>query len=102
VPATSTISALVIKEGLKAIVLANEPVPSWPRELEPVHHTEASRTMHVCSVPALTDEMTGVTAIPGALTVSAALSTAFCGRSIPDPKNKVSAIKIFMESTEAV
>jgi hypothetical protein len=46
--------------------------------------------------------MTGITDIPGALTVSAALRTAFCGRSIPDPKNKVSAIKIFMESTEAV
>jgi hypothetical protein len=46
--------------------------------------------------------MTGITDIPGALTVSAALSMAFCGRSIPDPKNKVSAIKIFMESTEAV
>jgi hypothetical protein len=46
--------------------------------------------------------MTGITEIPGALTVSAALSTAFCGRSIPDPKNKVSAIRIFIEDTEEV
>jgi hypothetical protein len=89
-------------EGLKAIVFVNEPVPSCPRELEPVHHTVASRTMHVCSVPALTDEITGAANIPGVLVVSVAPSTAACGRRIPDPKNKVSAIRIFMEDAEEV
>ena len=89
-------------EGLKAIVLVSEPVPSCPRELEPVHHTVASRTMHVCSVPALIDEMTGVANSPGVLVVSVAPSTAVCGRKIPDPKDKVSAIRIFMEDAEEV
>jgi hypothetical protein len=44
--------------------------------------------------------MTGTVAIPGAFTVSVAPSTAVCGRRIPDPKNRVSAIRIFMEDAE--
>jgi len=72
VPPTSTIDAFVITEGLKAIVLVREPVPSWPREFDPVHHTVPSRTKQVCSAPALTDEITGMTAIPGVPAVSVA------------------------------
>jgi hypothetical protein len=102
VPATSTITAFVIVDGLKAIVLVSDTVPSCARELDPVHHTVASRTMQVCSAPALTDEITGTTAIPGVLSVSVAPRTADCGRRIPDPKNNESAIKIFMGDTEAV
>jgi len=102
VPPTSTIIAFVIAEGLKAIVLVSDPVPSCPRELDPVHHTVVSRTMHVCSAPALTDEITGITANPGVLSASVAPCTADCDTKIPDPKNNVRAIKIFMEDAEAV
>jgi hypothetical protein len=58
--------------------------------------------MQVCSDPALTEEITGVTAIPGVLSVSVAPCTGDCGRRIPVPKNNASDIRIFMEDTEAV
>jgi hypothetical protein len=46
--------------------------------------------------------MTGIDAIPGVVAVSVAPFTTDCGRSIPYPKNKVSAIRIFIEDTEEV
>jgi hypothetical protein len=56
---------------MKAVDLVVVPLPSCPRELDPVHQTFPSRIMHVCSLPAAGEESTGVAASPGTLGVTA-------------------------------
>ncbi len=48
-----------MSDGTKAVVRTNVPLPSWPREFAPVHHTSASRTTHVCWLPAAGEEICG-------------------------------------------
>jgi hypothetical protein len=63
--------AFVMSDGANAIDLVVVPLPSCPRELEPVHQTFPSRMMHVCSLPAAGEESAGVKASPGTFGVAA-------------------------------
>ncbi len=65
-----TCTALVSRVGANAMDLVSVPVPNWPRELVPEHHTVVSRMMHVCSLPAAGEESCGVVASPGTFGVA--------------------------------
>jgi len=66
-------TAFVISDGANAIDRVVVPLPSCPRELDPVHQTLPSRMMQVCSLPAAGEVSVGVEASPGTLGVAASV-----------------------------
>jgi hypothetical protein len=102
VPPTATMIASVMRDGINDLELINVPVPSWPRELEPEHHTAASRMMHVCSEPEATEVMEGMTAKPGPSTAEFSADDELVGAKNNEPTKSEIAIKGFMVVTEEV
>ena len=102
VPPTATMVASVMREGMNEEELIKVPVPSWPRVLEPEHHTAASRRMHVCSEPEATEVMEGVTAKPGPSVAEFSADDELIAAKNNDPTKSEVAINSFMVDTEVV
>jgi hypothetical protein len=94
--------ASAMRDGMNDEELVRVPVPSWPRVLEPEHHTAASRMMHVCSDPAATEVMAGVTANPGPSTVEFSADDELVVVKKNDPTKSEIAINSFMVVTDVV
>ena len=102
VPPTATMLASAMRDGMNDEELVRVPVPSWPRELEPEHHTAASRMMHVCSDPEATEVMEGVTAKPGPSVAEFSADDELVAAKNNEPTKSEIAINSFMVVTEEV
>ena len=100
-PAADTEIALVMSEGEKEMARREPPVPSCPLEFEPVHHTVLLRMMHVCCVPAVTEEIAGALITPGP-TMGSTADVEDTGPTAISESASERAAKIFIRSAEAV